>query len=422
MSLAPSAYAQTSIRPPVVVSAQAGIINTPKICVEDLKSHSQNPLRARMPNSISLTELRPSESPQVAKVEFAKSENVVRRPMDATPNDWSNWPLSNRANVNQKSESTARQIKVKPIAATKKLEANESNDSILVDPAIFEENAKQLQSIRQLTVREVEPPAAYNFPNEVSSIKTSPSQSPNHQSDLAQAQANSAQQHQALPSVSHASTPAAYDPDRFNHQQVSATLQPLDRFAIAAIPTTMPTPIAIANRRNWSRPKKTLPTISTITKPSTLVEAAATKAAVDETEASQQEISIQTVKAPKFDIESEFAPVPVSLFVEGPDYLKVNQSGDYEIAVVNSSSESTSVSEISLGIPATAEMLVIGREGQINQAERTLTWSIDELASGQQQRIRFRLRVVAAGNVDFPVTVSQNGHKPQTISQATSVK
>ena len=67
-------------------------------------------------------------------------------------------------------------------------------------------------------------------------------------------------------------------------------------------------------------------------------------------------------------------------------------------------------------------MLVIGREGQIDDLERTLTWSIAELPAGQQQRIRFRAKVVTAGEVDFTVSISQDEREPQTISQTTVVK
>ena len=65
---------------------------------------------------------------------------------------------------------------------------------------------------------------------------------------------------------------------------------------------------------------------------------------------------------------------------------------------------------------------MIEREAQINDGDRTLTWSNTELASGQQERIRFRLKVRAAGKFDFPVTVMQDGRESQTISRTTRVK
>ena len=77
---------------------------------------------------------------------------------------------------------------------------------------------------------------------------------------------------------------------------------------------------------------------------------------------------------------------------------------------------------IQLQIPEAAEILVIEREAKVNDFERTLTWSISKLASGEQARIRFRSRVHAAGQVNFPVTISQDGREPQTISQTTVVK
>ena len=65
---------------------------------------------------------------------------------------------------------------------------------------------------------------------------------------------------------------------------------------------------------------------------------------------------------------------------------------------------------------------MIEQEAQVNHFDRTLTWRIPHLASSEQKRIRFRLKVHSEGEVDFPVTVSQDGRESQTISQATQVR
>jgi len=197
---------------------------------------------------------------------------------------------------------------------------------------------------------------------------------------------------------------------RTNRAFLNKMLQP--------IPPSIPTPIAIAKRTSWSPTSHLLqpnPAANAISNPSNV-------SATDTTAVNRRLISHEQTKQPEYELESGLAPAPVSVFIEGPDYLNVNQSGDYEIAVVNSSSETAYVSSICLRIPKTAEMQVIEREARIDDLERTLTWSVAELGPGQQEQIRFRLKLSTAGDVDFPVTVSQDGREPRTVSQTTYVQ
>ena len=125
---------------------------------------------------------------------------------------------------------------------------------------------------------------------------------------------------------------------------------------------------------------------------------------------------------PAYDFKTPLPAESVSLFVDGPDYLSLNQIGEYEIAVANSSSNVTSVSRILLQVPNGVEIVAVQREAEINNQERTLSWSIDQLGSGEQQRIRFRVKSATARKADFPVTVSQDGREPQTVSQTTIIR
>ena len=127
-------------------------------------------------------------------------------------------------------------------------------------------------------------------------------------------------------------------------------------------------------------------------------------------------------KKSEINLETGHTPSSVTVFFEGPDSLEVGQTGDYYIAVINSSPEPTTVSGIRLQIPEFAEILMIEREAQIDELARSMTWTAQELASGQQERIRFRLKVIEAGEVDFPVTITQDENEPQTISKTTSIK
>ena len=133
-------------------------------------------------------------------------------------------------------------------------------------------------------------------------------------------------------------------------------------------------------------------------------------------------IDPKVAEPPAFDLETLRPAAPVAVFIDGPDTLRVGHVGDYEIAIANSSSRTTSVSSIRLQIPASAEILVVEREAKINDLDRTLTWSASELDSGKQERIRFRLKFVRASEEDFLITVGQHGLEPQTISHETIVK
>ena len=126
--------------------------------------------------------------------------------------------------------------------------------------------------------------------------------------------------------------------------------------------------------------------------------------------------------APTYDFQTPLPSEPVSLFVDGPDYLSLNQIGEYEIAIANSSSDVASVSRILLQVPNGVEIVAVQREAEINNQERTLSWSIDQLGSGEQQRIRFRVKSATARKADFPVTVSQDGRESQTVSQTTIIR
>lgn len=424
---------------------------------------------------------------------FQDAEISDRNPLDAISTiGRSAWPKISRVPADQEE----RAIAVKSTVEGAELKKNKSSASILVDPTVFEQYSRDRANVRQSDVREIETPADYKFPARANPLNGSSLKPANHQNELVQARDDFWTPLKPLPNVSHASRPAASNTDRFARMQISGTPKPLGRFATAAIPTSIPTSFANAQRTSWESSNAMvqptpIPTPTAIPTPIAIVKeparvssgrmlqptqiptsiakptnrefinkmlqplppsiptpmAIAKRAnwspsshlmqpipaakasanpidvsATDTAPVSRQLIVDEQIEQPKFDLESGLPPAPVSVFIEGPDYLKVNQSGDYEIAVVNSSSEMTYVSSICLRIPKTAEIQVIGQEARIDDLERTLTWSIAKLASGQQQKIHFRVKVLAAGEVDFPVTVSQDGRDPQTISQTTYVQ
>jgi len=156
--------------------------------------------------------------------------------------------------------------------------------------------------------------------------------------------------------------------------------------------------------------------------PKALLQPIRTSAPVVEPTKEESSQPARLVNAPTYDFQTPLPTGAISLFVDGPDYLSINQVGEYEIAVANSSADATSVSSVSLQVPHGVEIVAVQREAKIDDQKRTLNWSIDEIGSAQQQRIRFRVKSASARKVDFSVTVLQNGRESQTVSQTTIIR
>jgi len=192
------------------------------------------------------------------------------------------------------------------------------------------------------------------------------------------------------------------DPTKFARPVLEPIRKPMDIVA--------PTKIARPILRPIRTPQNAL--LQPINAPAPVIES--TKEKVTE--------QVSLANTPNHDFQTPLPTGPISLFVNGPDYLSVNQIGDYEIAVANSSFSSTSVSSISLQVPNGVEIIAVQRDAKIDDQKRTLTWSIDQIESGKQQRIRFRAKSASARKAGFPVTVSQDGRESQTVSQMTIIR
>ena len=192
------------------------------------------------------------------------------------------------------------------------------------------------------------------------------------------------------------------DPTKFARPVLEPIRKPMDIVA--------PTKIARPILRPIRTPQNAL--LQPINAPAPVIES--TKEKVTE--------QVSLANTPNHDFQTPLPTGPISLFVNGPDYLSVNQIGDYEIAVANSSFSSTSVSSISLQVPSGVEIIAVQRDAKIDDQKRTLTWSIDQIESGKQQRIRFRAKSASARKAGFPVTVSQDGRESQTVSQMTIIR
>ena len=205
-----------------------------------------------------------------------------------------------------------------------------------------------------------------------------------------------------------------------NAKQIAATSEnpetivPKASLAFLRKPIDITDPTTLAKSAPVSQPIQSTPKV--------LLQPISTSAAV--VESAKEEIVKPTrlTNAPTYDFQTPLPTGPISLFVDGPDYLSVKQVGEYEIAIANSSSDTTSVSNISLQVPRGVEIIAVQREAEINDQDRTLNWSIDKIRSGKQQRIRFRVKSASACKVDFSVTVSQDGRESQTVSQTTIIR
>ena len=414
--LASSTYAQTSNRSSTVDWS------------------SEFSLQVRAPSSVPLSKLTSLESTagSLGSVASGESKNTIRSPRDLMAVvDKSGWmtetdssvqedsPYAEQENV-QLNRSFNPNFKLNPsvvtppnnavvvdtdnFAQSAKFEAPETKrtSSIVVDSAAFEQFAIPELEVPQPEVPAFEPQVAYQFPRRARALRPT-----GYQNEFAQADSIPAEQ--AIPS---ANTTADFRPmtntaNQFSHIQISASSDRSDRFA-AAIPTTVQTPGS-----------------TMIIDPATIEVSHKPLMPIEPMQVKPAQIALKPMPPTKPQVtrsETGSASAAVSVFVDGPELLGVNQTGDYRISIVNSSFEAAPISSIQLQLPASAEVIMIEREAQINDGDRTLTWSNTELASGQQERIRFRLKVRTAGKFDFPVTVMQDGRESQTISRTTWVK
>ena len=472
--------------PAVILSQADGMVSDCEIDVKESASHDGYRLRVRVPDSISLIELTPSTSsnrsfrirmddpasaPATPTINSAgnegalqyyaqgQAETSIRSPANVMSHtDTSGWQQSSRVTSNGSLQVSAEQSSYPqsngvenqtamqsetskllkqhqamrlrtpdslsptnvgaavfpPTTKVAGLQKNKSDGSILVDTGVFENYVVERQTARELKRLENDRQVAFKQTPKVNLLESRLLKPLGFQFESAQTNNPSVAKLEPLNSMPRAFKPKGIQHGRASHMQVSATSEQLNRFAPAAIPTTIRTANADAKQTYWVAPSLMLEPLPNEVPSETI--------AASHVEISRQMINTQQMKQPEFDHQTGPATDPVSIFIEGPETLDVNQAGNYQIAVVNSSSRPTSVRSIKLRIPDSAEMLVIERDAQIDDLERTLTWKIDELASGEQQRIRFRLKIVTPGEVNFPIIVSQEGRGAQTISQATIVK
>ena len=377
-------------------------------------------LRVRTPDSMPLADLRPAglTTAKLSTNESStgiESENFIRTPKDLTSvmdrfgrrqNADGSTDQNSRLTGLRKEElnnsdnfgSELNPVVVKTLNKTPVLDTSivkptvpvkpqeTANDSsIIVDSTVFEQYSVPKTDVQQPAVREIEPQAAPKFPID----------------NTLNAGRNAAEPFVPFTTMAIYSKPITNTPGRHPNMQISASAEQLERFSTAAIPTSIE--IMDAKFAN--------PTDVSANSPAPSIYA------ID-----MNVVSKKFAQEPKMNLETRYASSAVTVFLEGPDSLQVDQTGDYYIAIINSASKSTSIPSIRLQIPEFAEILMIEREAQIDELERTITWNAAELASGQQERIRFRLKLLEAGEADFPVTIVQDGHDAQTISKTTSVK
>ena len=145
------------------------------------------------------------------------------------------------------------------------------------------------------------------------------------------------------------------DPTKFARPVLEPIRKPMDIVA--------PTKIARPILRPIRTPQNAL--LQPINAPAPVIES--TKEKVTE--------QVSLANTPNHDFQTPLPTGPISLFVNGPDYLSVNQIGDYEIAVANSSFSSTSVSSISLQVPSGVEIIAVQRDAKIDDQKRCLLYT-----------------------------------------------
>ena len=100
------------------------------------------------------------------------------------------------------------------------------------------------------------------------------------------------------------------------------------------------------------------------------------------------------------EVASQVAVIWPELYAEllGPKMNIPNRDGTYTINLNNPCEIAINETSVSLQIPDGMEITLLSREGQLDEKQRTITWSIGTLAPGSSESLQFKARLT--GNQD----------------------
>ena len=99
------------------------------------------------------------------------------------------------------------------------------------------------------------------------------------------------------------------------------------------------------------------------------------------------------------------ADAKLSATVDGPVTLDANQEANFSISVTNPNETEASAIIVQLSVPAGLVVTVLDRDAWFDEENQTISWEIDQLASGQQETIQYKAVGHAVGQKNQKVTI-----------------
>ena len=99
------------------------------------------------------------------------------------------------------------------------------------------------------------------------------------------------------------------------------------------------------------------------------------------------------------------ADAKLSATVDGPVTLNANQEANFSITVTNPNETEASAIIVQLSVPAGLKVTVLDRDAWFDEENQTISWEINQLASGQQETIQYKAVGNAVGQKNQKVTV-----------------
>ncbi len=108
---------------------------------------------------------------------------------------------------------------------------------------------------------------------------------------------------------------------------------------------------------------------------------------------------------------AESVVIAASLRTEltGPPAMKLGDTGDFTIVVSNQTQVTTTDVQVILNVPSALDVLVLDRKAWIDQSERTVTWRLPTLVSGDEAVIHYRVQASLEGDIRQQISVHADG-------------
>lgn len=177
--------------------------------------------------------------------------------------------------------------------------------------------------------------------------------------------------------------------------QVKSPLLPLE--PTAAVPTTAPVPTIAAAAPTEAAAS---PAVSTTGRSGKAQPPNVANAALNNSNGVQAQLASSRAVAAQASADAH-----LSATVDGPVTLDANQEANFSITVTNPNPTEANEVIVQLTVPAGLKVTVLDRDAWFDQENQTISWEINQLASGQQETIQYKAIGQAIGQQNQKVTI-----------------